>query len=317
MSTAIVIVNYRTADLTIQCLRSLAPEVGSVAALQIVVVDNASGDGSAERISEAIGREAWGRWARVLPLDGNRGFAAGNNAGIAFLRTEGALPDYVMLLNSDTLVQSGAIRAMVDFMDAHPRVGIGGSRLLDAEGVPQSYAKRFPCLLAELESGFRLGIVTRLLAQSQTSLPPAKYPHAADWVSGAAFCIRREVLQQVGELDEGYFLYYEEVDYCRRAKTAGWEVWGVSDSRIVHLEGASTGLCQAQRRLPKYWFDSRLRYFSKHRGRVYAALAELAFEVGYCARRVRQVVEHRAKQGLPRRLQDGWRYIIIPCLLGY
>ena len=130
----IVIVNYRTADLVVDCLRSVVKQIDGLPSLHTVVVDNASGDGSVEKLMGAIDREGWQDWASVHPSDRNGGFAFGNNAGIReALRSAGGA-DYVMLLNPDTIAHAGAIRALVDFLDSHQRVGIAGSLLENAAG---------------------------------------------------------------------------------------------------------------------------------------------------------------------------------------
>lgn len=110
------------------------------------------------------------------------------------------------------------------------------------------------------------------------------------WVSGAALCVRGGVLGRVGMMDEGFFLYFEEVDLCRRAVEAGWEVWTAPGARVVHLEGSATGITQRRKRRPKYWFDSRRRYFLKHHGVLGLAAADLMWLIGRGSLRLRAVV---------------------------
>ena len=172
MRLLIVIVNYRTASLTIDCLRSLVDEIPKVGDARVVVVDNASGDDSPGRIAQAIATGGWSAWAEVLPAERNGGFSYGNNAAIRPALAAADPPRYVLLLNSDTIVRPGAIKALVEFMEANPRVGIAGSRLEDRDGTPQRSAFRFHSVLSELESGMRLGIVSRLLNQRIVAPPP-------------------------------------------------------------------------------------------------------------------------------------------------
>jgi GT2 family glycosyltransferase len=169
-----------------------------------------------------------------------------------------------MFLNPDTIVRGGAIRALVDFMDSHQRVGIAGSRLENAEGAAECSAHIAPSPLGELESGARLGILSRALHRYTVSPPMREAAHQCDWVSGASLIVRRKVFEEIGALDEGYFLYFEEVDFCLRAQKAGWRIWFVPESRVVHLEGASTGIRNIVRRRPQYW-TTRRRYFVKFR----------------------------------------------------
>ena len=123
-----------------------------------------------------------------------------------------------------------------------------------------------PSPLGELEGAAELGVLSRLLSRHVVSPPLRDDTHACDWVSGACMAIRRETLDAVGGFDDKYFLYFEEVDFCRRAARAGWTCWFVADARVVHFEGAATGIKTARRRLPPYWFDSRRRFFLKSYG---------------------------------------------------
>lgn len=289
-SIRIVIVNYRTPQLTVNCLQSLADEVVPHPAWKVTVVDNASGDGSPEIIERAIVANHWSAWARTLPLDRNLGFAGGNNAAIREALSEPNPPEYVLLLNSDTIVRRGAIRALADFMDQHPTVGIAGSQLEDASAQLVSSARRSPSPLSELDAGARLGLITRLLKHYVVCMPLSEQPVRCDWVSGAAMMIRRELFERIGLLDEGYFLYYEELDYCDRARKAGWEVWQIPESRVMHLEGAATGITQAKVRRPRYWYDSRRRYFLRQHGLLTLLIADAAWAVGRMSLLLRRVL---------------------------
>lgn len=276
----IVIVNYRTAGLVVDCLRSIAAQLAGLPGLRAVVVDNASGDASARKLAETIDREQWGAWASVLPLDRNGGFASGNNAGIRqALRSPGRV-DYIMLLNPDTVVRDGAIGALLGFMESHPRAGICGSRLETPDGVAQCSAHNAPSPFGELESSARFAMLSRALRHHAVSPPMREAAHECDWVSGASLMVRRAVFEGIGGLDEGYFLYFEEADFCRRARKAGWTVWSVPESRVLHLEGASTGIRDATRRRPRYWYDSRRRYFVKHFGVHGLILADVLWALG-------------------------------------
>jgi GT2 family glycosyltransferase len=278
----IVIVNYRTSDLAVECLRSIAAEAGDPAVARVAVVDNHSNDGSVDRLRSAIAQNGWSRWAELIASDRNGGFAAGNNLAI---RAELARPaaeraGFVLLLNPDTMVRPGALRELLAFMKEHPEAGIAGSRIEDAEGRSQGSARRFPSPLGELESAARLGPLTRLLRRHSVPMREGEQPMRCDWVSGAAMMIRADVFSKIGLLDEGYFLYYEELDFCHRAATAGWQIWFVPGSRVVHYEGASTGIRNRRRRRPGYWFESRRRYFVKLLGAKAWLLADCCWAAG-------------------------------------
>ena len=293
----IVIVNYRTAALVIDCLHSLATQVADLAGGRLVVVDNASGDGSVEKLSAAIAREGWSSWAEVMPLDRNGGFSFGNNAGIRKALAATGSVDYLLLLNPDTITRPGAVKALVDFMDTHPRAGIAGSQLENASGGVDCSAHTFPSPLSELDAGARLGVLSRLLHRHVVSSPPRAVAHPCDWVSGASMIIRRQVVENIGWMDEGYFLYFEEADFCRRAQQAGWECWFVPDSRVMHLEGASTGIRAASKRRAGYWYDSRRRFFVKHYGIAGLVAADILWAFGRLSFLLRRGLHLSASRG--------------------
>jgi N-acetylglucosaminyl-diphospho-decaprenol L-rhamnosyltransferase len=309
----VVIVNYRCAELTIDCLRSLQSQRSAIPNLQVKVVENASGDRSEAAIADAITANGWWEWVSLLPLSENRGFAAGNNAAIAGALSGPNPPDYFLLLNPDTLVHDGAISALVDFLEGHRDVGIAGSRLEHAIGKPQRSAFRFPGIASELENGLRLGLVSSLLRNSIVAPPPPSGECRTDWVAGASMMIRREVFESIGLMDEEYFLYYEEVDFCRRAAIAGWSCWYVPASRVIHLVGQSSGVTDSARRgqrRPAYWFASRGRYFRKHLGRFKTMLADAAWAGGYAMWRVRRLAQRKAAGEPAYLLRDFLRHAL-------
>ena len=303
----VVIVNYRTADLTINCLHSLVPEIDSVPGMQVTVVDNASEDDSAFKIQQTIKAEGWEDWVKLIPSQHNGGFSAGNNLAIRPALESDNSADYFLLLNPDTEVRPGAIRTLVDFMVQRPKAGIAGSRFELADGTPWDITLRFPTLLSELDSGLRLGIVSKLLHKWVAAQPVSRQTQQADWIPGASMLIRRQVFESVGLMDEEYFLYYEETDYCLQAKRAGWSCWYVPESVVMHIGGQSTGVedqKQPTERLPKYCFDSRRRYFTKNHGVSYAAIADLLWIVGYSSWKLRQVVQRKPSYDPPHYLED-------------
>lgn len=311
MDLLVVIVNYRTADLTIDCLRTLVPELSDPSDSRVVVVDNASGDDSARRIGSAVEAMAIRDRITVLQAEKNGGFASGNNAA---LRSALALPNrprLVLLLNPDTLVRPGAVKALVRFMDAHPEVGIAGSRLEDPDGTPQRSAFRFPSVLGEVEGGLRLGVASRLLARWAVAPPLPEGASRVDWVAGASMIIRSEVFDRIGLLDEGYFMYFEEVDFCRKASLAGWPCWYVPESRIVHLVGQSSGVTDrvaTPKRRPPYWFSARRRYFRTHLGAARTLLADVGWASSFSLYRLRRAVLREPDLDPHRLLSDFLRH---------
>jgi len=270
--------------------------VGTVAGTRVVVTDNASGDDSAARLEAAVSANGWGDWATIQPLEQNGGFAAGNNAAIRPALVGTDPPRYVLLLNPDTIVRPGALRALVAFMEGRPEVGIAGSRLEESDGTPQRSAFRFPSVLGELEGGLRLGLASRFLARWVVAPDVPAGPGPIDWVAGACMIIRCAVFEAIGLMDEGYFMYFEEVDFCHRARRAGWPCWYVPAARVVHLVGQSSGVTDsraARQRRPGYWFRARRRYFLSNHGHVATVLADLAWSLGHASYRLRRLVQRK------------------------
>ena len=308
---AVIIVNYRTADLVVDCLASLNQPGVMPGGTRVIVVEGGSGDGSATRLAEAIGANGWSARTSLLALDVNGGFAYGNNRGLERARALYGEPQYVLFLNPDTVVRPAALRELLAFMDRTPSAGIAGSLLEDPDGTPQACAFRFPSAAAELESEARIGLLSRLLKRWRVLEDVGEQPVEVGWVSGASLMIRSAVLRQIGSFDEAYFLYYEEVDLCLRAVKAGWTCHHVPQSRVVHLVGRSTGVTArnvALPRRPAYWFQSRKRYFLKHHGSTYMALADIGWVAGHIGFRAKHLLRGRNSGAPPRILGDFLRH---------
>jgi GT2 family glycosyltransferase len=313
----VVIVNYRTPQQTIDCLRSLEPEVRALGGVTVVVTDNHSQDDSVERIRDALATNGWDDWAALMPLDKNGGFAFGNNAAIrpALASANPPPPDYVLLLNPDTVAFPDALGELLRFMDAHPEVGIAGSRLQVPDGSHQPSRFRFHSVWSELNSGLRLGVVSRLLRNYVVAAALVEADDVRDWVAGASMIVRRQVFLDVGLFDQDYFLYYEEADFCLNARRRNWPCWYVNGSRVMHIAGCSTGVTGASApalRRPRYWFASRRRYFVKNHGRLYALCADLAWVSGFALWRIRRILQRKPDSDPPHLLWDFLRFGMSP-----
>ncbi len=307
MRLLIVIVNYKTAQLTLNCLQSLVEEIKEVPDTQVVVVDNASLDGSSEKIQTAISENQWQNWASLIVSPNNGGYAAGNNLAIRPALSSPTPPDYILLLNPDTVVRPSAIKAILEFIEAHPNVGIAGSRLEDPDGTAQCSAFRFPTLWSELDSTLRLGIVSGLLSKYTIAPPISETACQTDWVAGASMIVQKAVFDKIGLLDEEYFMYYEELDFCLQAKRAGWDCWYLPSSKIVHLVGQSSGVTNTKepvKRRPEYWFNSRKRFFSKNYGWLYRVIADLLWIIGFLLWSVRSLIQRKPNLDPPYFLAD-------------
>jgi N-acetylglucosaminyl-diphospho-decaprenol L-rhamnosyltransferase len=275
IEVVIVIVTYKSAELAIKCLASIhAERERDKVKIRVVVVDNASGD--ATQIGLAVERHGWSSWVALIPSPRNGGFAYGNNLGIRSAYEYGR-PDYIYLLNPDTQVRRGAIESLVEFLESHPQVGIAGSSFETEDGEDWPFAFRFPTLLSEIEHGMQLGLVTRCLSRWTVARTMNSFAQPTDWISGASMMIRPAVLAAVGCLDENYFLYFEETEFCHRAGRAGFATWYVPASRVMHMIGKSTNVDEStrfRRPLPAFWFESRRRYYATTYGVGTAALID-------------------------------------------
>jgi len=259
---SIVVVSWNVRDLLRRCLLSMSPDSPPLTGhhapgIEIIVVDNGSTDGSVEMVRAEFPT------VRLIANTDNRGFPAANNQGIAAARGR-----YVFLLNPDTEVIGDALATMVTFADAHPDVGVVGPQLLNPDGSVQSSRRRFPTLAtAFFESTWLEPYAPRSLLRRYHMLDtPCDAMQDVDWVTGAALMARREAIQQVGLMDEGFFMYSEELDWCRRFREAGWRVVYLPSARIIHHVGKSS-----EQVLPAthiHFQTSKVRYFRKYHGRM-------------------------------------------------
>jgi GT2 family glycosyltransferase len=306
----VIIVNYCTGSFVLACLESLVAEQANIPALRVIVVDNASGDQSFETICDHVSERGW-TWVTPLQSGENRGFGAGNNFAIDWILAGDRVPDFLWLLNPDTRVTAGAGAALIRFMQSKPAAGLAGSALLESDGELWPFAFRFPSILGEIERGARLRIITRLLGSWSITLRMGKRCERVDWVPGASLIIRRELVENGVRFDEGYFLYYEETDFCLSARRQGWECWYVPDAIVLHIAGQSTGVTDKQakmRRLPSYWFHSRRRYFIKNHGRLYGIVADIGWLVAHLLARSKQVIRGGSDSDPPNLLGDFLRH---------
>lgn len=225
----VVIVNYRTHDLTMQCVRSLLGH-GIARPEDIVVVDNHSPDGSGERLKASLGH--MGDGVRVILSGRNGGFGAGVNLGVAASHT-----DLVLVLNPDTYFLSNTVEVIQRMFDQQPRLGVAGLKLINPDGSLQYSARRFyslPDILARRTALGKLAPMRRLVKSHLLKRNWREGPFEADWVMGTGFVVRRTAFEQVGCMDEGYFLYFEEVDLCARMWVNAWSVMAVPEVELVH-----------------------------------------------------------------------------------
>ncbi len=270
-AVSVIIVSFNTCELLRECLNTLAAEADEVC-YEVIVVDNASRDGSADMLAAEFPQ------IRLIRSEVNLGFAAANNRGFEIVRGR-----YVVLLNSDAFPRPGALRNAVAQMDADPKVGLGGARLVGRDDSWQPSARLFPSPLNDFLSLSGLSARfprSRFFGRVDRTWADPGQPAEVDWVPGAFSIIRRDVLEQIGYFDEAFFLYYEEVDLCRRIKAAGYKVYYWPDVVVAHLGGESSKtlehltLSASGAQLTLWRLRSEYLYYRKQRGAATAWLAK-------------------------------------------
>lgn len=304
----VILLNYRTPNFVVDCLASMEHEICCYqeGRVQVIVVDNNSGDGSCKIINEAIEKNGWNDWVRLVESSRNVGFAAGNNLGIRTCKA-----DAYILLNSDTLVKPGLFAELTRAMRERPDAGLIAPSIVDQNGNPDVSAFRWIRPAGEFFRSSGIGLLTRLLPRYDVIYPVREEGSMAepDWVGFACVLIRDEVIEQVGYLDEGFFMYFEDVDYCRRVRNAGWKILYWSSAKIVHFLGGSSGFTSSRgrrKRAPEYYYISRSRYFKKHFGQWGLLVANVAWMLGVPLAMLKEVVMSRNAGLRERETLDNW-----------
>lgn len=270
IDVSIVLVSWNTCELLIACLDSLPAALGRLQA-DVWVVDNASSDTSVAAVRDWRPADpAVSLPVHVIENAENVGFAAANNQAV-----RASSGRYVLLLNTDTVAHTGSIAQLVGFADAHPSAGICGAQLRNPDGSFQGSFARPPSLLSEMLSASGLGV--RLLGRWYPNYGPSQAAAArqAGYIQGACMLARRAAVEQVGLLDEQFFMYSEEPDWCLRMRRAGWQIWYVPEARITHYGGQSTK--QVRHAMVQALYRSKVRYFRKHYGPTQAAILQAGF----------------------------------------
>lgn len=303
------IINYRTAGLTLQCIASVLADFGDTDG-HICVVDNNSGDGSAEVIANWIAAQEPAVPVTLLQSPTNTGFSGGHNQGIAAHQA-----DYYLVLNSDAILRPGFCRAILAAADSAPRIGLFAPRLEYDDGQQQINCFRLPSPASELIRGAATGPITRMLHAYDTSLTMPPAPGNIGWASFACILLRHEMLTGVGPMDEGYFLYFEDTEYCLRAARAGWGIAYVPDACAVHFRGGSgpvKNLASERKRLPAYFYASRARLFYQAYGRGGLLAANMLWMLGRVIANLRRLVGRPVPQANQAELRDIWINALTP-----
>jgi GT2 family glycosyltransferase len=264
LDLSIIIVNWNTRDLVARCLECVEATVNKIS-YEIIVVDNNSTDGSQNMVQSKFPN------VKLIANSNNVGFAKANNQGIASSDAR-----YVLLLNSDAFVKENAIDYMVAFMDEHPDAGMGGCKLLYEDGRLQPSCATFPTLATEFYIALGLD---KLFPKSQVF---GKYlmtdwdyntQREVDVIMGAFMLVRKAAIDRVGAMDDNFFMYSEEVDWCYRFKQAGWKIYFTPEVETVHIWGGSSRIIKVESLIRLY--RARVQFFRKHYGRLTAFLYKI------------------------------------------
>ncbi len=301
MKLLVVIVNFRTPDLVIECLESLESEMRGVGGGLVEVVENGSGDDSERRIREAIDRHRWSDWVSILVSERNSGFSGGNNIGIR------AHPEaeFVLLLNSDTLVHRGCIKHCLEQMEQDSTIGALSCKLLELDGKPQTAARRFPTPMRLVLSS--LGLPWRLRGLFEwADVEDATWDRETEvrdvgWLGGAFVMLRGDLLREIGGLDEDFFFYGEDIVLSHRVARAGYRRVYDARASITHLGGASSGeeRLESPTRLG-LMLSARYRVQRKCYGRLASCLVRLTDTVVWTCRSILRALTHPSES--PKRL---------------
>lgn len=270
---SIVIVSWNVSALLAVCLESVFSGLRAspdTLQIEVIVVDSASADDTVAMLQARFPQ------VRLLPQTENLGFTRCNNIGLAAARGR-----CVLLLNPDTEIVGSALAQMIAFLDANPDVGVIGPHTLNTDGTTQSTRRRFPTVpLAFFESTWLQPFAPRAMLERYYVVgPPDNAVLDVDWVQGSALMARRAVYEQIGGLDEGFVMFSEELDWCRRAKSAGWRVVYLGSAQIVHHGGRSTDQVVALRHI--HFQRSKLRYYHKYHGRFVAQVLRVFLLLNY------------------------------------
>lgn len=287
---SLVIVNYKTPELTLRAIES-AIDCGGQHISQLTVVDNSSCDGSVEIFRAAVDRKLGLVPVLLIESPKNGGFSFGNNLAIG-----ATAANYFFLLNSDAILTSGAVDAMLQRLAANPEIGIIGPLVAGEDDFSQVSCFNNRTISNEFLRAANTGVLTRLFGWfgiKEVAQPPGGDARDVDWLSFVAVLIRAEVIADIGLMDDGYFMYLEDNDYCRRAIAKGWRVRYEPSAKVFHANKGWSG--RYLEKQPGYYYRSRTRYFVKYYGRVGWLLANLAWTAGRLVSLAREVLQRKPR----------------------
>jgi len=300
----VVIVNYKTSSLALDCINSLTDQLNTKRDC-IVVVDNNSGGEDLVILKNAIDQMGLEELVTLIPSSVNGGFSAGNNIGI-----KSVIAEYYLLTNTDTVFRSGSISSLLSAATEYPDAGIISPRLEWLDGKAQVSCFRFHSPFSEIINSAGTGLITKILSKFDVPLQVDEKVTFPQWTSFACVLIKNEVFEKVGFLDDGYFMYYEDVDYCRRVRKAGYNIVNWPTAHVVHLHGQSSGVNKMEiekKRLPAYYYNSRARYFKKFYGFSGLIISNIFWYMGRIVSFLREILLGKNKTVSQFQSIDIWK----------
>ena len=303
------IINYKTAELTLQCVQSVLDDLHDIDGY-VAIVDNRSDDGSIEKISTWITEHGLEDRVELIASETNSGFSGGHNKGIGAKRAE-----FYLVLNSDAVVKRGFFSAILDAAENHSDHGFFAPRIDYDDGGQQISCFRFPSPRSELIRGAETGPVTRIFKNKVVPLEMPPDAGQIDWASFACILLRGRMIEDTGPMDEGYFLYFEDVEYCWRAQQKGWLTLYVPDAHAIHFRGGSgpvKSLARQKKRLPAYYYASRTRLLYQMYGTGGLLLANLTWIFGRAIAVIRVLAGKKIPPSNAQEYRDIWINFFTP-----
>ncbi|ABD57172.1 glycosyltransferase family 2 protein [Jannaschia sp. CCS1] len=316
MRTTVVIsiINYRTKDLTIASAQSALRDLAGING-EVVIVDNRSEDGSADAIEAWITGLPQDSPVRLIRSATNSGFSGGHNQIIAATDAE-----FYLILNSDATLEPGFLTTILNVAAAAPEAGIFAPHVESENGQPEHTFFRFPSPVSEFIRGANTQLVTRLFGAWDVPLGLDPAPEKIDWVSFPCVLVRAEMVRDIGPMDEGYFLYFEDTEYCLRAGRASWGIVRAPEARAVHLKGQSgpvNAFQTARKRLPSYYYSSRTRFLYQAHGLIGVWAANILWTLGRGIAGTRRLLGRRRDNLKAGEARDIWTNIRTPLEANY
>ena len=313
---AVIVLNFRTPEITIACLKTLAQESAACPSMRVVLVDNASEDDSVSKIQSAISENQWDlTWLEFRPLEKNLGFAGGNNAIMRELMSLAEPPEYILLLNSDTILSGRAIAYCSQIMESDSSIGAMSCMLRNADGSVQNVCRRFPTPLRESARAFGLPWIFPSLFRwadlEDRGWDRSAGPRNIDWIGGAFFFVRTKAIKEVGFLDEDFFFYGEDCEYCFRLRKHGWGIRFDPGAEIVHFGGSSSDSTRVRNREKDiHTWKARLLIQRKCYGRLAEMFVHGAYITMFALRRLYSLLRGDRSSQKAADIQSGLEILI-------